>query len=414
MPVPNRPGPNRRQFLQRAALLAAGTPALVAFLDACSKGGQSTSAPSLTIASPSSPVKWDIPADNKAIADGLGPEKGGTLQLYSYADYMAPEAVKSFEDKYGVKVQISTFNDTDEALTKIRGGNVDYDIFFPSYDQIGRLVTGGLVRPLNHSYVPNIKNVWPFFANPWYDQEWHYSVPYTVYTTGLGWRTDQVPADIAALKNPYESLWDPAYKNKTAVIDDWHTAMAMVLLKLGITDVNTSSADDLKKVGETLTQLVAATSPKVTITMYSDLPAGQISLSQMWSGDIINAQSYLPEGVNVDILRYWFPADGKGLVDNDLMVSLRGGKNPVLAHLFINHMLEPEVAKQNFSAIGYQPPQVSINPDSLVADGFIPENLKTAIVRPEYFDTGYRILELDPANDTAWHNVWRAFKAGGS
>ncbi len=414
MPVPNRPGPNRRQFLQRAALLAAGTPALVAFLDACSKGGQSTSAPSLTIASPSSPVKWDIPADNKAIADGLGPEKGATLQLYSYADYMAPEAVKSFEDKYGVKVQISTFNDTDEALTKIRGGNVDYDIFFPSYDQIGRLVTGGLVRPLNHSYVPNIKNVWPFFANPWYDQEWHYSVPYTVYTTGLGWRTDQVPADIGALKNPYESLWDPAYKNKTAVIDDWHTAMAMVLLKLGITDVNTSSADDLKKVGDALTQMVAATSPKVTITMYSDLPAGQISLSQMWSGDIINAQSYLPEGVNVDILRYWFPADGKGLVDNDLMVSLRGGKNPVLAHLFINHMLEPEVAKQNFSAIGYQPPQVSINPDSLVADGFIPENLKSAIVRPEYFDTGYRILELDPANDTAWHNVWRAFKAGGS
>ncbi len=414
MPVPNRPGPNRRQFLQRAALLAAGTPALVAFLDACSKGGQSSSAPSLTIASPSSPVKWDIPADNKAIADGLGPEKGGTLQLYSYADYMAPEAVKAFEDRYGVKVQISTFNDTDEALTKIRGGNVDYDIFFPSYDQIGRLVTGGLVRPLNHSYIPNIKNVWPFFSNPWYDQEWHYSVPYTVYTTGLGWRTDQVPADIGALKNPYESLWDPAYKNKTAVIDDWHTAMAMVLLKLGITDVNTSSADDLKKVGDALTQMVEATSPKVTITMYSDLPAGQISLSQMWSGDIINAQSYLPEGVNVDILRYWFPADGKGLVDNDLMVSLRGGKNPVLAHLFINHMLEPEVAKQNFSAIGYQPPQVSINPDSLVADGFIPENLKSAIVRPEYFDTGYRILELDPANDTAWHNVWRAFKAGGS
>lgn len=414
MPVPNRPGPNRRQFLTRAALLAASTPALVAFLDACSKGGQSTSGPALKIASPSNPVTWDIPDDNKAIADGLAPEKGGTLQLYSYADYMAPEAVKSFEDKYGVKVQISTFNDTDEALTKIRGGNVDYDIFFPSYDQIGRLVTGGLLRPLNHSYIPNIKNVWPFFSNPWYDGQWRYSTPYTVYTTGLGWRTDQVPADIGALKNPYESLWDPAYKNKTAVIDDWHTAMAMVLLKLGITDVNTSSADDLKKVGEQLSALVAATSPKVTITMYNDLPAGQISLSQMWSGDIINAQSYLPEGVSADILRYWFPADGKGLVDNDLMVSLRAGKNPVLAHLFINHMLDPDVAKQNFSAIGYQPPQVSINPDTLVADGFIPENLKTAIVKPEYFDVGYRTLELDPANDAAWHNVWRTFKAGGS
>lgn len=414
MPAPTGPGPNRRQFLARAALLAAGTPALVAFLDACSKGGQSSSGPTLKIASPKNPVTWDIASDNKPIADGLTPEKGATLQLYSYADYIAPDAIKSFEDKYSTKVAVSTFNDTDEAITKIRGGNVDYDIYFPSYDQISRLVNGGLVRPINHSYVPNIKNVWPFFSNPWYDQEWRFTVPYTVYTTGIGWRADQVPADIGALKNPYEALWDPAYKDKTAVIDDWHTAMAMVLLKLGITDVNTSSADDLKKLGDQLTELVKATSPKVTVTMYSDLPAGQIGLSQMWSGDVINAVNYLPEGTGPEILRYWFPADGKGLVDNDLIVQLRGGKNPVLANLFLNHMLDPEVAKQNFQQIGYQPPQVSLNPDSLVADGLVPENLKSAIVRPEYFDVGYRLLELDTANDAAWHNVWRAFKAGGS
>ena len=37
--------------------------------------------------------------------------------------------------------------------------------------------------------------------------------------------------DIGALPNPYDALWDPKYKDKTAVIDDWHTAMAMVLLR---------------------------------------------------------------------------------------------------------------------------------------------------------------------------------------
>ena len=206
----------------------------------------------LTLASPDSPVKWDIADDNKPIADGLAPEKGATLQLYTYADYTSPDAVKSFEDKYGVKVQISTFNDTDEAITKIRGGSVNYDIYFPSYDQISRLVTGKLVQPLNHSYIPNIKNVWPSFTNPWYDQEWRYTVPYTIYTTGIGWRNDQVQTDIAGMKNPYDVLWDPQYKGKTAVIDDWHTAMSMVLLRQGITDVNTSSEADLKVVGEQL------------------------------------------------------------------------------------------------------------------------------------------------------------------
>jgi spermidine/putrescine transport system substrate-binding protein len=387
----------------------------MAFLDACAKGDQtSSSAPSMKVASPDKPVTWDIAKDNAPIADGLAPEKAATLQLYTYADYISPDAIKSFQDKYGTTVQVSTFNDTDEAITKIRAGSVDFDVFFPSYDQIGKLVNGSLLQPLNHSYIPNIKNVWPVFTNPFYDQQWRYTTPYTVYTTGIGWNNTVVPADIGALANPYESLWDPAYKNKTAVIDDWHTAMSMVLLKLGITDVNTSSAADLKSVGEQLTALVAATSPKVTITMYTDVPTGQIGLAQMWSGDIINAQNYLPEGATAEVLRYWFPTDGKGLVDNDLMVILRGAKNPVLSHLFINHMLETESAKQNFKQIGYQPPQVSMNPDSLVADGFVAENIKTAIVRPEYFDVGYRILELDPDNDAAWHNVWRAFKAGGS
>ena len=414
MPVPSRPSSSRRQFLQRAALLAGGTPALILFLDACAKSDQTSSAPTMKIASPDKPVTWDIAKDNESIAAGLAPEKGATLQLYTYADYVSPDAIKSFEEKYGATVAVSTFNDTDEAITKIRAGSVDYDVFFPSYDQIGKLVNGSLLRPLNHSYIPNISNVWPVFTNPFYDQQWRYTTPYTVYTTGIGWNNTVVPADIGALKNPYESLWDPAYTNKTAVIDDWHTAMSMVLLKSGITDVNTSSAADLKIVGEQLTALVAATSPKVTITMYTDVPTGQIGLTQMWSGDIINAQNYLPEGATAEVLRYWFPTDGRGLVDNDLMVILRSGKNPVLSHLFINHMLDTESAKQNFKQIGYQPPQVSMNPDSLVADGFVAENIKTAIVRPEYYDVGYRILELDPENDAAWHNVWRAFKAGGS
>ena len=89
--------------------------------------------------------------------------------------------------------------------------------------------------------------------------------------------------------------------------------------------------------------MVAATSPKVTITMYSDMPAGQIGLSQMWSGDIINAQNYLPEGTGPEILRYWFPADGKGLVDNDLHGRRsRAARTRCSSHLFLNHMLEPD------------------------------------------------------------------------
>ena len=101
MPTPNGPGPTRRQFLARAAILAATAPTLGAFLAACSKSGPSSSAPSLTLAAPDNPVKWNIADDNKPIADGLAPEKGATLKIYNYADYLSPQAVKGFEDKYG-------------------------------------------------------------------------------------------------------------------------------------------------------------------------------------------------------------------------------------------------------------------------------------------------------------------------
>jgi len=159
-------------------------------------------------------------------------------------------------------------------------------------------------------------------------------------------------------------------------------------------------------------EMTQATKPKITITGYTDIPEGRLDLSQAWSGDLIAAVQYLPEGQSADILRYWFPEDGKGLVNNDLMVVLRGGNNPVLAHLFLNFMLDPEIAKLNFSFVGYQPPQVSITAESLIADGMIPKTLASAVVKPGYFDSGYRLLELPPETDAKYQAIWQQFKAG--
>jgi spermidine/putrescine transport system substrate-binding protein len=408
---------DRRTLLRNAALLGISVPALSALLQACadsptgSGGGGGGGGEALKIASPDNPVTWPISDDNQPIADGLQPEKGPLL-LYNYADYIGPQVVKSFEARYGVDVKVSTFNDTDEAITKIRTGAVPYDIYFPSYDQIARLVTAKLVRPLNHSYIGNLGNVWPTFQSPWYDGEAHYSVPYSVYTTGVGWRTDLVPDDVAGLDNLYDALWNPSYRGKVAVIDDWHTAMAMVALRSGLTDVNSGESADLDKIQQGLTDLSNAVKPKVTVSMYNDLPSGQLGISQMWSGDVVNAQYYLPKGTSVDILRYWFPEDGKGLVDNDLMMILSGGNNPVLAHLFLDHMLDEKNALKNFGYIGYQPPQNAIDTDSLVADGYLPENLATAAVKQEWFDVAYRLLEMPVDVDAEWHRVWQQFKAG--
>jgi spermidine/putrescine transport system substrate-binding protein len=195
------------------------------------------------------------------------------------------------------------------------------------------------------------------------------------------------------------------------VIDDWHTAMALAQLRVG-GDVNTADTAQIAKIKKQMEDMQAASKPKVTITMYNDLPAGQLGICQMWSGDAINAQYYLAKGSKVSVLRYWAP-DKNGLVDNDLMVCLSGGQNPVLAQLFMNHMLDPKVASGNFFAIGYQPPQRTISPDKVVAEGYVPANLVTATVQQSAFESGQPLLELPIAADTAWHAIWSEFKAGG-
>ena len=91
---------------------------------------------------------------------------------------------------------------------------------------------------------------------------------------------------------------------------------------------------------------------------------------------------------------------------------LRSGRNPVLGHLFLNHLLDYDVAVNNMSWNGYQPPQTKLDPASLVDQELLPANLRTATVLPEQFDRGYRLLELAPEVDDRWHAAWQEFKAG--
>lgn len=401
---------SRRSFLQ-AGLALAGTATL---LSACGGGGGAAGGgtpTALKLPRPDNPISWPVD-ESLLIKSGQTPEPGSTLKIYNYADYLSPKVIKDFEKDTGVSVELSTFNDSEEALSKIASGSLEYDLYYPSYDQIGKLVASGLARPLNHDYLPNISNCWEQFTNPWYDQDWHYSVPYTIYTTGIGWRTDQVSADLAAADNPYDALWDSQYQDLTAIIDDWHTAMAMVLLRDGDHDINTADDAKIAQIRTGLIDLSQATDPKVTVQMYNDLPAGQIGLTQMWSGDAVNAVYYLPKGTSPDVLRYWFPSDGHGMVDNDMMMVLNQGKNPVAAHVFMNYLLDDKVSITNFGFTGYQPPQNSINPDRLVEDGFIPENLKAATVLPEWFDSADRLLGMPIDVEQKWLAVWQEFKAG--
>lgn len=419
---------SRRRLLRASALAVPGALALGACARqqpmgataaasgaAAPSGSAPASASSIPIASPGNPVRWPILPGNEPIASDLEPEANATLRIYNYPDYLDKAVIQDFEKEYAqyqVKVEYSTFNDYPEALTKIRSGSVPYDLSFLSYNYIGRLVYGQLIQPLNHDYLGNIANVWQEFQNPWYDLDWQYTVPYVIYTTGIGWRSDLISEDIGSWPNPYDVFWDSTYAGKLAVLDDEREVIGMTILRDGGTDVNTADQAVLTRTRDEMMQMLSASQPRVTITGYTDIPEGVLSLSQCWSGDMLAGVNYLPEGVDASLLRYWYPADGRGMVNNDFMCILKGGQNPVLAHHFVDFMLRDEVAIKNMGWVGYQPPLRSLTPATMVADGYLPQNLASAVVRPEWFQAGYPILELPPEVEAEYQAIWQQFKAG--
>jgi spermidine/putrescine transport system substrate-binding protein len=408
---------DRRTFLVRSATATAALSGAGALLAACGGGNGSTGGRSagIAIASPSDPVTLAISDDNPPIESGLEPESG-PLKIYNWADYVWPKVVKDYAAKYDVEFEISTFYNMNEAVRKIRTGEIDFDVFFPTIDIVPKLVAAGLLQPLNHDYLPNLANVWPRLADPFYDKGSRYTVPYVVYTTGIAWRSDMVDEDIAARDNPYDVFWDPTYRDKIGIYDDYREAMSMVLLRNGEENVNTGDPDAIEMVKEQLIELADKVNVRTTIDgAYARLPEGQFAIHQSWSGDIVAAPYYMPGkdyGDPRGLLRYWWPEDGRGLVGNDVMAIPAGASNPVLAHHFLNHLLDNKASIANFSWVGYQPPMTTIDPKKLIRQGYVVPNLETAIVHEQDFETGLLALALPPQVDARWQGAWSEFKSG--
>src|SRR5215470_17104838 len=148
----------------------------------------------IPLARPNQPVT--LPRFEDPIKSGLEPEKGGTFTVFNYSDYIDKKVVEEFGKKYKVKTQITTFDSMDIAITRL-AKHVKADVTNISLDRVGQAVAGKLLKPVNLDYVPNLKkNVWPQMQSPFYDVESRYTVPYTIYSTGIGWRSDKVKEDI--------------------------------------------------------------------------------------------------------------------------------------------------------------------------------------------------------------------------
>jgi spermidine/putrescine transport system substrate-binding protein len=405
---------SRRAFIKRAGGVTIALPSAAAILAACSKptvegpGGSGSSA--IPIARQDDPVTLPlvgepIPAD-AAVEDG-------TLQIYNWADYMWKRVLADWEASADRKYEWTTFNNMAEAQSKLLAGQVTGDVFFPTVDVLGKLVANEILQPLRHELLPNIKGMWPEFSGtdtPWYDQGWRYTVPYTIYTTGIAFRRDHIDEAEVAEKG-YEIYWDPQFAGKVGIYDDYRESLGMAMMRRGVTDVNTGDEATISRAKDDLLELIDASNARITINgAYAKLPEDEFWIHQSWSGDIIGAQYYLPKGVSTDVLGFYLP--GNFAIGNDAISVPSSAEHPAMGHDFINFMLSDKYGFKNFTWNGYQPPLTSIDPGTLVSDGYVPPTVEEAVVKAEQFGSGHFYGALSPEVNRLWQNAWDEVKAG--
>jgi spermidine/putrescine transport system substrate-binding protein len=281
---------------------------------------------------------------------------------------------------------------------------------------------------------------------PFYDLGSRYTVPYTIYTTGIAYRVDHGPnahitMDLAPLEEiipamdiPYDILWDTKYKGYVHLLNDTNT-INMAIVRNGIhagvssdtlrVDVNTDNPATRDKVlaaaTDSLIEWQQTMHGQMDISDYTDMPEGRSYIHEAWSGDLVSAQYYYASWSPRDIIRYWYPPQGGkygGLIGDDCLAVLTTGKNPVLAHKFLNFMLDFDNSMRNFSWTGYIPPQKEIqtdtqrllknSPNPLTPYNVISPNMASTIVTEDMYKTGYQYLELPPKVDDQWTTAWEA------
>jgi spermidine/putrescine transport system substrate-binding protein len=108
-----------------------------------------------------------------------------------------------------------------------------------------------------------------------------------------------------------------------------------------------------------------------------------------FNGDFAVIGDYLSKGTPISAVDYYFPAAGNGVILNDCWTIPKSAKNPVLAHLWMNHFLELDSAIANFRDIGYQTMISDLTVDTLkaakVAD---PHEIEMAFSPPTFQDNG--------------------------
>ena len=336
------------------------------------------------------------------------------LNVYNWSDYIAPDTVKNFEVKYGIKVNYDVFDSNDVVQTKLLAGDTGYDIVVPSAQFMARQINAGVYQKLDKEQLKNLGNIDPDIMKTVaiYDPGNKHAVPYMWSTDGIGYNVDKIKAILPdAPVDSWKLVFDPQYAARfkdcgISFLDAAAEMRSLVLIYLG-KDANSQNPDDLKLVEETLNK-VRPYIRKINSSQYiEDLANGDLCIAIGYNGDVMQSRDRAMEagkGINV---AFSLPKEGS-VISFDMMGIPADSKHVKNALLFMDYLMQPEVAAANSNAVHYANGNVA-------SEKFIKESMKSD---PNMFPppaTRNKLIPELPTNDDyerSLSRMWTRFQTG--
>lgn len=322
------------------------------------------------------------------------------LRIFSWSEYMDEvEMTKAFEKKTGIKVKLDLYESNEDMMAKLQAGGLrQYDIIIPSDYILPSLINLKLIQKLDHSKIPNLKNLFPRFRNTAFDPGNVYTVGWQWGTVGLVYNTDKIKPEEAA---SWSILFDPAKKpGPFCLIDSVRDMLGITLAYLGY-DYNSVNPKELKAAADLLVQTKKRSEClgfKGGVGGKNDVISGVAAAAVVYNGDALKAIAENPGSIVFTV-----PREG-GTIWVDSMCIPAEAPNPDAAHLWINWVLEAEVGAALSNYNHYASPNEASLPFILK------EDLNNPGVWPpqEIMDTLRYIKDLGAENtlvDQAWTMV---------
>lgn len=278
----------------------------------------------------------------------------GPLEVFEWTGFELEEFWGPFKDKYpDVEVKFSYFEDTSEALAKLKAG-FRPDIVHPTYNWVEKFYEEGLLEPIDLSLIPNYEDVFDGIKElvdefTVFDGK-HYFVPIDWGATSVAYRPDLLGEMGIGEPDSWDILWDERLSGRIAVMDSMIETVPYAALVAGIPEEDIWTMSDAQL--ETVKQKLLEQKPLLR-TYYTDWAAARDMLVSgecvaLYAWEAVYAEA-LAEGVSVEFLE---PKEGRlGWLEG--FAILKDTDQRELAHEFINAWLAPVSGANLISMYGY-------------------------------------------------------------